>query len=307
MNILNDTPQKETVPPLDPFRVITLALFAGAAMSTFLLAPMPLLLAGWRLPEPWPKVVALGGAAIALLVLEAPMPWVAVAFAMSLIFSDQVNREKPVWGALGLTVLVSMLVAVGVFFFQVKLAQASPEEFWRNFVHSLVTEMQGFFDGKSGVDFALLEQTLYQQAPFLLAGATFISAWVSLGAAAHFGWLHPERGPSGRSLRESLRLPPWFAIVASFGFLASILFHLPFYGAGVVRFMGCLLFMQGTLCLSDILSRRSVSRAGRTWVYALSVVFGFYALLALGVLSPWYFRAARLAGPVKVLEEKEKV
>ncbi len=307
MNILNDTPRKETAPPLDPFRVITLALFAGAAMSTFLLAPMPLLLAGWRLPEPWSKVVGLGGAAIALLVLEAPMPWVAVAFSMALVFSDQVNRQKPLWGALGMSVLVSLLVAVGVFFFQVRLAHESPMPFWRDFIHALVTEMQTFFEGKSGVDFALLEQTLYQQAPFLLAGLAFVSSWISLGAAAHFGWVHPEKGPSSRTLRASMQLPAWFSVLASFSFLASILFTLPFYAAGVVRFLGCLLFMQGTLCLSDILSRRRVSRAGRTWVYVLSVVFGFYALLALGVISPWYFRAARLAGPVKGLEEKETV
>ncbi len=299
MKVVNDRTPKAKTPELDPFHLVLLAFFAAAAFSTFILAPLPLLLANWRLPEPASKAVALLGAALAVLVLDAPVPWVAVAFSIALVFSDQIDRERPVWGALGLSVFVALMVAFGVFLFQARLYQAQPMAYWQETIHSLVSEVRTLLKGQPGFDLDTLERVLYQQAPFLLASITLVSCWISLGAAAHLGWLNPNKKLSSRTMRATLQIPPWVSLSATFLMLTALVTPLPFYGAGLVRFLSAVLFTQGSLCLSDILSRRRVMKTRRTWIYALLVVFGFYALLALGMISPWYFRAARKAGPVK--------
>jgi hypothetical protein len=83
-------------------------------------------------------------------------------------------------------------------------------------------------------------------------------------------------------------------------------FVTPPYIAGFVQLVGCLFFIHGTVCLSDILGRRGIPKGARTWVYVLSVLFGFYALLALGVISPWYFRVAGRQSPTPQLKDLEE-
>lgn len=284
MNIHNDRAQNETVPQLDPFQLLTVALFAGLAMSTFVLCALPLLYAESRFPQPWPKIVGLVGAALAVFALEAPIPWVAVAFSMGLVFSDQVQKGKNLWGALGSAVLVAIGISLVLFFFQMNIQGGEPLTFWRDLVHSLVTEVQGSFKSDTAADWALLEKLIYEEAPFLVGGLAFVSAWLSLGAAVHFGWGPGEPPLASAQLRDSLELPVWLSALATAAFFVSLVVPLPFYVSGIARFLCCLLFMQGTLFLSSALARRNVARGRRTWVYGISVVFGFYALIVLGMV-----------------------
>ncbi len=303
MDVLNDR-RKETAPEVDLFQVLTLALFAGAGFSTFFLAPLAILVAEWRLPPPFPKVAALGGALVAALVLAAPVPWVAVAFVLSILFSHLLKQTLQLWSSLAVAVATAMVVALGLLFFNAALRGVPPLPFWNAFISQLMVEVKSAFDSGVGVDWATVETLFRLQAPFLLTAVCLVSAWISVGMGAHFGWLGPEKAVDGNFLRKAARLPFGFSMAASLLVAFSLAIPLPYWAVGITRIFGCLLFIQGSACLSDILLRRKVSRAARSWVYVISVVFGFYALLALGMISPWYFRAARLAARAADFEER---
>lgn len=303
MNVVNDKSDPVSPQP-DPLRVITFSLFSGAAFSTFLAAALPLLAAQWRLPEPWPKVVALLGALVAVLVLSAPVPWVAVAFVLGMVFADQVTRGVGVWKSLALSVATAALVAGVLLLIHAQLKGVPPLQFWQSIAKAFVAEARASLQSGMQMNWDMFERLILYQAPFLLVGLCLISAWVSLGVAAHFQWLDPQGPVSAASLRAGVRVPTWLSLTACVFLLASLAVSLPYYLAGTARVLSCLLFVQGTVCLSDILHRRGIGFAARTWLYVFAMIFGFYALFALGVISPWYFRAAQLAGAGKVLEEK---
>lgn len=306
MNVLNDK-TKETTPEIDFLHVATLVLFAGAAGATFLLAPLPILIAQWKLPEPWPKGVALLGAIVAVFALEAPVPWAAVAFVLSIVFSDLIKNKRGLWHSLTVSTLAALAAAFAIFFFFSRLENSAPLAFWQGLVHKLLAQAQASFQSGVQVDWPSLEKVFLYEAPFLLAALCWMSCWVSFGLAIHFRLLGETAAFLGKNLRKSVRAP--FLAVASAGaaYAAALLVPLPFYLAGSLRLAGCFLAVLGTVCLSDILNRRKASKNARTWVYALAVLFGFYALVALGVVSPWYFRAAKLRDAAVAVGEKEKI
>jgi hypothetical protein len=171
----------------------------------------------------------------------------------------------------------------------------------------LVVQAQSSFQSGVQVDWLLLEKVFLYEAPFLLAALCWMSCWISFGLAIHFRLLGETAVFFGKNLRKSLRGSFLAVAFAGAAYAVAILVPLPFYLAGSLRLSGCFLAVLGTVCLSDILNRRKVSKNGRTWVYALSVLFGFYALVALGVVSPWYFRAAKLRDAAAAVGEKEKL
>jgi hypothetical protein len=309
MNVLNDK-TKETAPEIDFFHIATLVLFAGAAGATFLLAPLPVLIAQWKLPEPWPKVVALLGAVVAVFILEAPVPWAAVAFVLSIVFADLIKSKKGLWHSLASSTLAAVVSAFVIFLFFSRIDKSAPLAFWKDLVHKLVLQAQTSLQSGVQVDWLMIEKVFLYESPFLLAALCWMSCWVSFGLAIHFRLLGEPAAFFGKNLRKSVRGSVFAVCLAGGAYAAAILVPLPFYLAGSLRLSGCFLAVLGTVCLSDILNRRKVSKNGRTWVYVLAVLFGFYALVALGVVSPWYFRAAKLrdasAHEAVLVGEKEK-
>ncbi len=306
MNIINDNKKEAVVTALDPFAIFTLVLLAGAAFSSFFLAPLPLLSAQWRLPNPWPKAVAVLGSVVAVVVLETPVPWAIVAFVLGVVFADQAHTQKSLWRALNTSVAAAFLAAIGLLVLHSQMNQMGPLIYWQSFVHTLVESVQVSVQSGFQMDWPVLESLLVHQGGFFLVGLCLISCWVSLGTASHFGWLKPGKRLSGSVLRKQMRLSPAIAVFASGLYIVAFSFPVPFYILGLTRIVGCVLFIHGTVCLSDILSRRKMPKGPRTWIYVLSVLFGFYALLALGVVSPWYFRAAKSQGPESVLKDLEE-
>jgi nitrate reductase NapE component len=293
MNVLNDRKPKETTPEVDLFQVLTLVLFSGAASATFLFAPLPVLIAQWRMPEPWPKVIALLGAIVSIFALEAPVPWAVSAFVLGIVFADSAKKHSNLWRCLAVSVGSALAVSLAVFILHSSRAGSPPLVFWKDLVHGVVGQVQNSFRSGVEMDWGQLESLLYYQSPFLLAALFLMSCWVSLGAAVHFQLLGERAGHLGRSLRKKVRSSVGISVVVGTGYLLAMVLPLPFYVEGVARLLGCLLAIYGSVCLSDVLHRRKVAKGGRTWIYVLSIVFGFYALVALGVVSPWYFRAAK--------------
>jgi hypothetical protein len=129
------------------------------------------------------------------------------------------------------------------------------------------------------------------EGPFLYLSGVILSLWLSVGIAAHLGWMAPGHRYSGEGLRQ-VRLPAWVSV----GFLA--LFVAAFFGptrtehlfGGIFRLAGSIMFVHGSICLSELLSRRVLRPRVRTLIYSLAIILGFYALMGLGVMSPWILR-----------------
>ncbi len=124
----------------------------------------------------------------------------------------------------------------------------------------------------------------------MLSGA-ILSFWLSVGVAAHLGWFAPGHAVSAASLR-ALRLPGW----VSLGFVALFVVTMRAgaggagYWGGGFRLVGALVFIQGCVLLSSLMDARQVAPRIRTLVYLVSILLGFYALVGMGVVGPWFFR-----------------
>ncbi len=293
MDVLNDRPSSKEAagPKWDPFQFVTFAFFSAVGMATFFLAPLPSLLAQTKLPDPFPKVAALLGAVIAVIGLEAPAPWVTIAFAVSLVFSDSVVK-KSLW--LALSFASAAALTVGGLNLWIGARGTNPFQHWANLAATVIAELQKAVEGTpTGMNWAEFQSILTFEAPFLLVGICILACWVSLGLAVHFKWVNAEP-LTAEGLRTRIRLPRTFVVVAALLFAVSALLPVPFYVSGTARVLGCVLFIQGCVCLSDVLQRRAVAAPTRTVLFSFLVVFGFYALVAIGVISPWYFRAKEL-------------
>jgi hypothetical protein len=57
------------------------------------------------------------------------------------------------------------------------------------------------------------------------------------------------------------------------------------------------MFIQGSVCLALFLEQRRVRRGVRTLIYSMATVLGFYALVGMGIMSPWILRRKNRVSP----------
>jgi hypothetical protein len=134
MNVVNDKTSPGVSPPIDFFLVITFVLFTGVSFSTFLLAPLPLLFAHSRLPEPWAKISAILGSVVAVVFLKAPVPWVLVAFVLSMVFVDRFFSQKSLFQAFALATSTALVSASGLLVLQSRLHSVPLSVYWEKTV-----------------------------------------------------------------------------------------------------------------------------------------------------------------------------
>ena len=303
MRLLND--RMETRPSggeprpnaVQPTAVLALSLLAGFGAMGVVFAPAPVLLAQARLPEPWPKIVALVGASFAMLLLGSigVSPVLAVfTFAVSLVVADGVENERPVGITLGAAVLVTAALAV-LGLWQLGGAKGS-EAFLVGVNRFVETAMAGWAQAvPKSTDAERLEiaQALRTEGPALLAVAAAVISWLSLGLAAHLRWTEGSLRYSSEALRN-LRLP----LAVSVAFVAALVVAWriddgpkALVALAAVRLLSIPLFVQGCAALSKMLHRRNVGVRVRSVIYAVSIFFGFHALVAFGAAAPLVERA----------------
>lgn len=295
MRVLNDKEEKSEPSELGFFSMIAHSLFSAVGISTLLFAPLPMIVAGSRLEEPWAKISAVAGAALAILVFDVSPALVILAFIFGLFVADGVAREQSIWklvrnsgalaGAAGVT-----LVLVGSLW-----ARTSLSAQWASLIDVVIARLREAVSTQATVKWDELRIALLYEGPFLYLAIAIASLWLSIGIASHLGRLDSNRSYSGSALRLA-QLPMWVSIVFVGLFCAASLLGVSpsqHVVGGLYRIAATLMFIQGCICLSNMMARRSARPRVRTLVFSLAVVLGFYAVVGMGVMGPWLLRKQR--------------
>ena len=214
----------------------------------------------------------------------------------------------PFWKNFSGTVLVGTLIAAGALLLNASLEKVSVFTYWSQVVGGFITLAQELVKlTDSSVQWGDLKEVLIYQGPFFFISTCILLFWFNVGLAAHLGWVSDTHPYSSRSLR-GLKFPQFFGLlfVVLFALNAAHLGQVHHLISGLFRIVGTILFMQGMVTLSTALSIKGTKRTTRALVYFFSCTVAFYAVIGLGVLSPWFFKnkGNRLDNvPVVKLEE----
>lgn len=303
MRVINDRrPENDQAPDIGFFSVAVHALFCALGILFPVIAPLPMIAAHFQMTEPWSKISAMFGAVFALTLLAVPLAVVVPTFVLGLFVSDRVARGTPFWKLLMQSVLLGSGLAAAGLVYGASLMKMELLPYWAHLANGFVDELKqanGVLALNSSLNWEALKQALYHSGPFLVVAGIISSFWLSVGLAAHLGFVPPRGNPySGEELRK-LRVPNTVSALFVAAFLADLLglmgsiSFLP----GLMAVLGSFMFIQGTVFLSDLFARRSVQGAIRTLIYCL-MVLNVYAVVGLGIVSPWFLRRRA------ILEEK---
>ena len=295
MLISNDRksePREPIHPELNFFGILSHAMLCSVGIATVFFSPLPMMLSHIRLPEPWPKITALLGAVVALLLLETSVIPVVGAFAFGLFVADQVKLKQDFWLLLGKASIFALGIGSLIIFSMSQMESLSVSAFWQAHVTKMISQFKESVGPEGAqIQWDTLEAMLLFEGPFLFLAGSMLSLWVSVGIAAHFEWFDKKHPLRSSQLRK-VRLPNWFSLLFVGGFIAVALSsgEEPSLFSGIIRILGVLMFIQGCVCISEVMKGRKLGSRVRTLVYSLSILLGFYAVVGMGVLSPVFYQ-----------------
>jgi hypothetical protein len=296
MRVLNDKGETKESPEIGPFTVVTYALFCALGVSTLLLGPLPILYAHSKMTQPWPKIAALAGAVLALLALDVPLVAVLISFVLGLHLSDAVTRRVPIAQAFGGTLSLAMVLGLAGIAGGAYLQRESLLSFWMSGSDLFVTSLQSQLDSafpefSSAFDWTSIRSLVLYEGPFLYLSAVLVSLWVSVGLAAHLNWW-PKNHPYSATNLQKISIPAGLTFLFLLFFVGTVVVPGPegLLFRGFYRLMSCLFFVQGTVAFSRWMEIRGLRVGTRAIIYTLSILFGFYLLVGMGVVAPWAFR-----------------
>jgi hypothetical protein len=308
MRVVND--QNENKPKAEPVNLLSLpfyALLCGLGFSSVLMSSFAVILVHRRLPDYWPKVVSIAGALIALLVLEVPLPIVLLSFVLAVFVADSIQRQVPVWNLMIRTLLLTTVLGlIGLAVISQSLDGAKLLTGWIQFVDRVVQQAQQSGLLFPGWDPAMLRNLLLYQGPFYFLSGCLLSVWFSVGLAAHLKWQSEQDVYSSQNLR-GLRLPRAMSVIVLFVWTANAFNQTPsqFWLAGLLHLFFVIFSVQGTTVLSTFMAQRGWKNGPRALVYVGFLFVGFYALVGLGLMSPFVFikKNSLMGCQTKPLEE----
>lgn len=292
MRVVNDQQNKE--PSVEPVNLLSLpfyALLCGLGFSSVLMSPFAVILVHRRLPDYWPKVVSIAGALIALLLLEVPVPVVLLSFVLAVFVADSIQRQVPVWTLVGRTVfLTSILGLIGLVVVGQSMTASNLITIWTQFVDRVVQQAQQSGLLMPGWDLATFRNLLFYQGPFYFLSGCLLSVWFSVGLAAHLKWQSEDDIYSSANLR-GLKLPWSMSLGVLVLWSLNALNGNPsqYWIAGLLHLFFVVFSMQGTTVLSVFMAQKNWKSGVRALVYVGFILVGFYALVGLGLMSPFVF------------------
>jgi hypothetical protein len=292
MRLVNDREENSEQSELGFFHVAAHAMLTALGIWTVFFGPLPMIFSFARFADPWPKITALLGAAIALTVLEVPLSLVVICFVFGLYVADGVSREVALWRLLANATLLAGVAGLGTLLVSAQVERHDLVSYWTGMIDSSLSFLKANIHGPSDIHWDLLRGVFLYEGPFLFLSAAVLSLWFSIGLAAHVGLFGEEHAYSATGLRK-VRLPSWVGLlfvglfILTFSGAASRLY---FLARGLFRLVGSLLFIQGCICLSEIMARRVIRPRVRTLVYSVFILLGFYAVTGMGLISPWFQR-----------------
>lgn len=286
MRLVNDREDQREQVVAGFFPVAFYSLLAAIGVTTPMLAPLPIIAAHTRLPEPWPKLVTVIGAVIAIVFLSEPVSAVVVGFVFGLVAADFVSRGASL-PRLFLATLGASLGA-GLLMLSIQAAQHGVGllEEWKTLVVASAKTYEQVRNTWAMQDWLRPEEYQHfflSQGPFLLLGFFGLCLWLCVGFTAHLGWWKPEHPYSAVSLR-GFRLPGWLSIA----FMLSLLVGSQVRGAQFI--LGILMVVQGCVLMSNWFSQKRFAHWARAVIYAAFFTFGLGIVAGLGVVAPLLFK-----------------
>lgn len=292
MRLVNDKEERREPIEVDLFAVLSQGFLCSLGMATFFLSPLPVIHSHLKLVNPWAKVSTLIGAILAIVVLELPALAVVISFVIGIYIADNYVNEVPFWKNFSMTVLLAALIGGGALFLNASLDRLTVVEYWSGVVDSFIKVAQESVKlTDNSFQWSDLRSILIYQGPYFFLSSSVLLFWFSVGFAAHLGWVKDAHPYSSQSLRK-LHLPSALSILFIVLFTLNSVVTGPVHHlvSGMFRLLGTLMFIQGMITLSTALAIKQARKGTRAVVYVFSCVVAFYAVIGLGVLSPWFFR-----------------
>lgn len=291
MRVVNDREEKSAPTELGVLPVVAHSMLCAMGIATLLLAPLPMIVAGLRLAEPWTKVVGVFGAFVAVTFLNVPPAFAIISFILSMFIADAVCREMEFWQLLRQAGTLALVVGLATLVASAQLEGTTPLAYWTALVERGVGQARDAALVDKAFPWAQFQAAFFYEGPFLYLTGVFISLWLSIGLASHMGWLEENAQYSGKVLR-GLRLPLWVSIGFLILFVAVTFPITPgnYLLGGAYRIAGVLMFIQGCVCVAELMERRMVRPRVRTLIFSVAILVGFYAVMGMGVMAPWIFR-----------------
>jgi len=286
-----------------------LLLFIGAHLHPMgyllagILAPLPVLLVGWRLGDWDALLLALAGV-VAVLALKPGLEtfWTHLSFLslllMGFLLSAMQHRDLSAPGAIMLTVLIlsglALLILLGQAAYQgvspqVLLAQRGAEIM--KSVHEVLAEGSGASGAAltPGISPGELEALLKRLLPALVVTNTGLVAWLNVVLARQLAWLLSGQKPEPPLYYWAL--PEWLIFVAlGAGFMLLVpVAALRSLSLNLLLILTVLYFCQGLGVVAGWFQRLRLPRVLRIIGYAVLFLNPlFFLIIILGVLDLWF-------------------
>ncbi len=299
MRVVNDKQDPVEVKSVDIFALISQMFLVSVGIATWVFAPMTMVLSHCRFTNPWSKVSGLGGAILALLFLEVSLAQVVIGFVLSLFVADSLQKEVKPFQLLSQSLAVALVAAAGCLIWGSITENIRVQDFWGRWVAELIEKLKATHALDGAMNIAVIKDLILYEGPFLYLLASLLSIWIAVGAAAHFGWVKEEKSPYSAVSLKAFRVPRWLSLcfIISFALTLVVTSRYQYLVGGVFRVLSGFIFIQGSICLSILLAQRGVRHSVRTFIYCVAVLLGFYALVGMGIMSPWILRKRRGISP----------
>ena len=297
MKVVNDNPKSNPAQhqvAMGSFVYYSILITFG--FLTLIFSPLPIILTNQRLPLLWARASTLMGAIFAIIFFDAPVFLVVISFSYGLVAAELIGKglrlRYLVPQVFGVVLLIAgLLLAVSAERYHISFGQVVTQG-----VAQIISEIKknNMINGHpllvlSGID-------LSYELPFLVLTSFILSLWLSIGIASHFAWFPVGHRYHSDQIRRCSNSSSWFSVGFSALFILTIfsknaIIHL--WCPGVLKVLSAFLFIRGSISLSILLAHKQLSMMMRTVFYGVSIVFAFYAILALGIISPWLFNNSK--------------
>jgi hypothetical protein len=295
MRLINDREEKREFSEHGFLAIASQSIFSALGLLTALFAPLPVIAAHLRFPEPWPKVTSVLGALLAISVLPMAPAVVILLFVFSLFVADEMAKGVAFWRLLWGSIAVATVSAFVVMVASAALNQLPVDRYWGSLVDRFVEQIQSMPTfmrmAPPGTKKEILREIIFHEGPFMYLSAMVLSLWFSLGLAAHLNWTPSDHAYSGANLRK-IRFPYWASLLFALSFVGDSI-DLPVWGhvcGGCFSLAGTFMYLQGTIWLSERMARAEFRPFVRAILYSVSFFPGFYLLIVMGALAPWFLR-----------------
>ncbi len=291
MRLVNDREERAENPSAGALQLVLQTLLTSLGVSSGLFGPLPMILGTLRLEEPWPKVTALAGCLLAIFLLSVSPSAALISFVMGVFISDRIKQGTLFWNLLGQVFLVSILAGVVGLLIEVPPHHQSFLHYWGATIDLLIGSLKTALPLDATFPWVQVREMLYHQGPFIFSSFCILSFWFSAGLASHLGWLDSTEQFSPNSLRN-IRVSGLLsaAFLLTFGVRAAIdVRSFPALG-GLLILLATFCLIQGCVLLSNLMKARNLGRSLRGAIYCVSIFFGPYLLIVLGLISPFFFR-----------------